>query len=91
MAREPRLDAPGALHHVMGRGIERAPIFRTDRDRNKPDVVENRQFSSLGRMEEEGDSGWAREFPLETDRLSLEEDCSDWISASHRVFESQCH
>jgi putative transposase len=34
MARQPRLDAPGALHHVMGRGIERAPIFRTDRDRN---------------------------------------------------------
>lgn len=34
MARQPRLDAPGALHHVMGRGIERAAIFRTDADRN---------------------------------------------------------
>ena len=33
MPRQPRLDAPGALHHVMGRGIERTKIFRTDRDR----------------------------------------------------------
>ncbi len=33
MPRQPRLDAPGALHHIMGRGIERASIFRTDRDR----------------------------------------------------------
>ena len=32
MPRQPRLDAPGALHHVMGRGIERTNIFRTDRD-----------------------------------------------------------
>jgi len=30
MPRQPRLDAPGALHHVMGRGIERTNIFRTD-------------------------------------------------------------
>jgi hypothetical protein len=28
MPRQPRLDAPGALHHVMGRGIDRAKIFR---------------------------------------------------------------
>ena len=28
------MDAPGALHHVMGRGIERTNIFRTDRDRH---------------------------------------------------------
>lgn len=33
MPRQPRLDAPGALHHVMGRGIERTKIFRTERDR----------------------------------------------------------
>ena len=33
MPRPPRLDAPGALHHVMGRGIERPPIFATDGDR----------------------------------------------------------
>jgi len=34
MPRQPRLDAPGALHHVMGRGIERTNIFRIDRDRD---------------------------------------------------------
>ena len=28
-----RLDTPGALHHVMARGIEGADIFRTDEDR----------------------------------------------------------
>lgn len=33
MPRQPRLDAPGALHHIMGRGIERTTIFRTDKDR----------------------------------------------------------
>jgi len=34
MPRLPRLDAPGVLHHVMGRGIERRKIFlnTTDRD-----------------------------------------------------------
>jgi len=33
MPRQPRLDAPGALHHIMGRGIERTTIFRADQDR----------------------------------------------------------
>lgn len=33
MPRGPRLDAPGALHHVIARGIERRAIFRDDRDR----------------------------------------------------------
>lgn len=33
MPRQPRLDAPGALHHVMGRGIERTQVFREDTDR----------------------------------------------------------
>ena len=32
MSRQPRLDAPGALHHVMVRGIEGMDIFRTDQD-----------------------------------------------------------
>jgi len=32
--RQARLDAPGVLHHVMARGIERAQIFRDDRDRD---------------------------------------------------------
>jgi hypothetical protein len=27
------MDAPGTLHHIMGRGIERTNIFRNRRDR----------------------------------------------------------
>jgi putative transposase len=33
MPRQARLDAPGALHHVIIRGIERRAIFRSDQDR----------------------------------------------------------
>ena len=33
MPRQPRLDAPGALHHVMGRGIDRVKIFINKKDR----------------------------------------------------------
>ena len=33
MPRQPRLDAPETLHHVMVRGIERTALFRDDRDR----------------------------------------------------------
>ncbi len=34
MPRKARIDAPGALHHVIVRGIERRKIFRSDYDRN---------------------------------------------------------
>src|SRR4030042_2783496 len=34
MPRQARLDAPGTLHHVMIRGIERANIFWDDKDRD---------------------------------------------------------
>ena len=34
MPRGPRLDAPGTLHHVMVRGIEKQDIFVDDRDRH---------------------------------------------------------
>jgi putative transposase len=33
MPRQSRIDAPGALHHVIVRGIERRNIFRDDQDR----------------------------------------------------------
>jgi len=33
MPRKPRLSIPGALHHVMARGIEGRPIFNDDEDR----------------------------------------------------------
>ncbi len=34
MRRQARLDAPGILHQVMVRGLERRPIFRDDVDRH---------------------------------------------------------
>jgi len=33
MPRQPRLDTPGLLQHVMARGIERREIFKDDKDR----------------------------------------------------------
>ena len=33
MPRQARLDAPGTLHHVMMRGLERRVIFADDVDR----------------------------------------------------------
>ena len=32
MRRRPRLDAPGVLHHIMIRGIERRKIFLNNKD-----------------------------------------------------------
>ncbi len=32
MPRQPRLNAPGALHHAMGRGFECTQLFREDID-----------------------------------------------------------
>ena len=47
MPREPRLDAPGALHHVIGRGIEKTRIFQSDIDKN--DFLD--RLARLGRKE----------------------------------------
>jgi REP element-mobilizing transposase RayT len=33
MPRKARIDVPGALHHIIERGIERRKIFYDDRDR----------------------------------------------------------
>jgi chromosomal replication initiation ATPase DnaA len=35
MPRQARIDTPGALHHVICRGIERRNIFRDNTDRNR--------------------------------------------------------
>lgn len=35
MPRKARIDAPGAVHHIMARGIERQKIFRNDDDRDE--------------------------------------------------------
>ena len=34
MPRKARIDAPGALHHIIVRGIERRRIFSDDQDRD---------------------------------------------------------
>jgi len=34
MPRKARIDAPGALHHIVVRGIERKAIFKDDTDRD---------------------------------------------------------
>jgi len=47
MPRGPRLDAPGTMHHVIVRGIERGHIFRSDGDRED-------FLARLGRVVEEG-------------------------------------
>lgn len=47
MPRQARLDAPGTLHHVIGRGIEGAKIFRTPEDRQD-------FLTRLGELGEEG-------------------------------------
>jgi hypothetical protein len=43
MPRKARLDAPGTLHHVIIRGIERRPIVDDDKDREN-------FFSRLGHL-----------------------------------------
>ena len=40
MPRKARVDAPGALHHIIVRGIERAKVFKDDTDRHDfPDRI----------------------------------------------------
>jgi putative transposase len=34
MPRKSRIDAPGALHHIIARGINRKEIFIDDKDRD---------------------------------------------------------
>ena len=35
MPRHARLDAPGALHHIMVRGIDKSNIFRDEEDKTR--------------------------------------------------------
>ena len=50
MPRKARLDAPGTLHHVIIRGIERRPIVDDDKDREN-------FVSRLGRLAAETEAG----------------------------------
>ena len=34
MPRKSRIDAPGAMHHIIVRGIDRQKLFKNDEDRN---------------------------------------------------------
>ncbi len=55
MPRKSRIDAPGALHHIIARGIERSKIFRDNTDRNN-------FLDRIGRIIKEtntGCFGWA--------------------------------
>jgi len=47
MPRRSRIDAPGALHHIIVRGIERKTIFKDDADR---DNYRAKPPAKLGRM-----------------------------------------
>ncbi len=35
MSRQARIDAPGALHHIVVRGIDKTGIFADDRDKSR--------------------------------------------------------
>jgi putative transposase len=48
MTRQARLDVPGALHHIMVRGIDKTKIFRDDNDKT-------RFLNRLGQTVEEGE------------------------------------
>ena len=53
--RGPRLDAPGVLHHVMVRGLDRQAIFRDEADRR--DFVG--RLAALAEAGALGVSAWA--------------------------------
>ncbi len=53
MPRKTRIDAPGAIHHIVIRGIERRRIFRNDADRNNfterlGKIISDTQTACLG-------------------------------------------
>ena len=55
MARQARLDAPGVLHHVIIRGIERRKIFLDNKDRD--DIID--RLSSILQDARMACYGWA--------------------------------
>jgi len=59
MPRRARIDAPGALHHIIGRGIERKKIFLDDGDRDNfvkrlSTILSGTETSCLGLLGGEG-------------------------------------
>jgi hypothetical protein len=54
MPGQPRLDAPGTLHHVMGRGIEAGKIFGNPGPGNRRGPGNHRNGSPLREPDAEG-------------------------------------
>ena len=48
MPRQARIDAPGALHHIICRGIKRRNIFKDNTDRNRFGVLAYWAIRDLG-------------------------------------------
>jgi len=48
MLRKARIDAPGALHHIIVRGIDRTAIFRDDTDYENFPLRLGRGFGGRG-------------------------------------------
>jgi len=48
MPRQARIDAPGALHHIICRDIERQNIFKDNTDRNRFSVLTYWAIRDLG-------------------------------------------
>src|SRR5450756_2945309 len=48
MARQARIEFPGALYHVISRGIERRELFRDDADRRKCLALPERAVGRFG-------------------------------------------
>ena len=53
MPRQARLDAPGTLHHVIVRGIEKRQIVDDDKDRKSFDDIGNRFINELDGADED--------------------------------------
>ncbi|RZB31930.1 MAG: hypothetical protein SRB1_01549 [Desulfobacteraceae bacterium Eth-SRB1] len=66
MPRQARIDAPGALHHIICRGIERRNIFKGNTDRNR--FLERLDFVSGKHLPSGTAKGWT--LPKITERVS---------------------
>jgi hypothetical protein len=71
MPRQARLDTPGALHHIMVRGINKTKIFRDDQDRRL--FLERMEKAGIGDVVDWRDKGRGRgrsEAPVKAGRVS---------------------
>ena len=70
MPRKARIDAPGALHHIIVRGFERRSIFSDDKDQDNfvarlgEIVIDTAGFSAFG--DQSGASMGIRKAPTDS-------------------------